>query len=75
MIKEKKMNKRQRKKRMKKYLPIIADEVNLLSMTDNEENKLLRIMKISKRNLLIKKITEILKKESHCIIFFLFHNA
>ncbi|EOR22361.1 hypothetical protein AB1L07_18190 [Niallia alba] len=69
------MNKRQRKKRMKKYLPIIADEVNLLSMTDNEENKLLRIMKISKRNLLIKKITEILKKESHCIIFFLFHNA
>ncbi|CAK7051879.1 hypothetical protein [Tissierella sp.] len=30
------MNKRQRKKRNKKYLPVIADEVNLISMSDEE---------------------------------------
>ena len=33
------MNKRQRKKKMKKYLPIIADEANLLTMTDNEREQ------------------------------------
>jgi hypothetical protein len=33
------MNKRQRKKREKKYLPVIADEVNLLTMTDRELEK------------------------------------
>jgi hypothetical protein len=30
------MNKRQKKKNEKKYLPIIADEGNLLTMTDEE---------------------------------------
>lgn len=30
------MNKRQRKKKKKKYLPVIADEHNLISMTDEE---------------------------------------
>lgn len=33
------MNKRQRKKKEKKYLPIIADEFNLLTMTDEEREK------------------------------------
>lgn len=33
------MNKRQRKKKMKKYLPIIGDEANLLTMTANERDK------------------------------------
>ncbi|MEY8345577.1 hypothetical protein [Niallia circulans] len=69
------MNKRQRKKRMKKYLPIIADEVNLLSMTDNEREQAFKDYENFKEKFAYKKITEILKKESHCIIFFLFHNA
>lgn len=30
------MNKRQRKKREKKYLPVIADEFNLMTMTQEE---------------------------------------
>ncbi|GAF66427.1 hypothetical protein BTS2_3328 [Bacillus sp. TS-2] len=33
------MNKRQRKKKEKKYLPIIADEFNLLSMNPTELEK------------------------------------
>lgn len=33
------MNKRQRKKQEKKYLPIIADEGNLLTMTPRERMK------------------------------------
>lgn len=33
------MNKRQKKKKQKKYLPIIADEFNLLTMTIEERNK------------------------------------
>jgi hypothetical protein len=33
------MNKRQMKKKQKKYLPIIADESNLMTMTDSEKNK------------------------------------
>lgn len=33
------MNKRQRKKNEKKYLPVIADEANLLTMTAEEQQK------------------------------------
>lgn len=33
------MNKRQRKKKQKKYLPIFADEGNLLTMTKEEQQK------------------------------------
>ncbi|MCM3227542.1 hypothetical protein [Terribacillus saccharophilus] len=33
------MRKRQKKKNQKKYLPIIADEFNLLTMTADERNK------------------------------------
>lgn len=33
------MNKRQKKKKEKKYLPIIADEANLLTMTPEERKK------------------------------------
>lgn len=33
------MNKRQKKKNEKKYLPIIADEFNLVSMTEEEREK------------------------------------
>ncbi|WDV09379.1 hypothetical protein [Lysinibacillus irui] len=33
------MNKRQRKKNQKKYLPIHADEFNLLTMTEDEQKK------------------------------------
>lgn len=33
------MNKRQKKKKEKKYLPIIADEANLLTMTSEEREK------------------------------------
>lgn len=33
------MNKRQKKKKQKKYLPIIADEFNLITMTDAEREK------------------------------------
>lgn len=36
------MNKRQKKKKAKKYLPIIADEFNLLTMTDIEYEKALK---------------------------------
>lgn len=36
------MNKRQKKKRKKKYLPVIADEFNLLSMSDEEREKAYR---------------------------------
>lgn len=32
------MNKRQAKKKKKKYLPVIADEANLILMTDEERN-------------------------------------
>lgn len=38
---EKSMNKRQIKKNNKKYIPIIADEVNLLTMTKEESEKAL----------------------------------
>lgn len=33
------MNKRQKKKKEKKYLPILADEANLLTMTPEERKK------------------------------------
>lgn len=33
------MKKRQRKKNQKKYLPIWADEANLLTMTEEEKKK------------------------------------
>jgi len=33
------VNKRQRKKKQKKYLPVIADEFTLLTMTEEERNK------------------------------------
>lgn len=33
------MNKRQRKKREKKYLPVIADEYNLLTMNEQEREE------------------------------------
>jgi hypothetical protein len=40
------MNKRQAKKKKKKYLPVIADEFNLLGMTDKErESAILEYVK------------------------------
>lgn len=36
------MNKRQRKKKEKKYLPIIADEFNLMTMTEEEREQAMK---------------------------------
>lgn len=56
------MNKRQMKKKRKKYLPVLADEVPLLLMTSEEQEQALREFSLFRKRYAYRKTYEKLKK-------------